>query len=78
MKNVPVIKLGLWQVSISVNTQTKQLHTENDVTYTIMNVPKHTIVARNKMDREYIFLFELQNKKSIAITMRSGIIFFLW
>ena len=31
---------GLWQTSISVNAQTKLLHTENDATYTILSVPK--------------------------------------
>ena len=77
MKSVPVTKLELWQISISVNTETKQLHPKNDATYTIINVPKQAIVAESQMDREYTFLFKFQNKKNIAIKMRSGIKFVL-
>ena len=57
--------------------QRKKLHTEINATYTHINVPKQAIVPQNKMDREYILLFKLSNKKNISIAIRSGITFVL-
>ena len=32
--------VGIWQSSVSVNAVTKDLHTEDDVTYTTITVPR--------------------------------------
>lgn len=40
LKRVAVSESGLWQTSIYINAQTKQMHTDNDVTYNVIHVPQ--------------------------------------
>ena len=75
LKQIPASKSGLWQTSISVNAQTKKLHTENDATYTIITVPKQEQSTQKNDKRQYTFLFKLQNKTNMCIKLRSGITF---
>ena len=66
---------GLWQTSISVNAQTKVMHTENDATYTVINVPKQDESMKKNKARQYTFLFKLRNNKNVCFKLRSGITF---
>ena len=56
-----------------MNFQTKVLHTENNATYTIINIPSQEDYAQKNNDRQYILLFKLHNKKYICLKLRSGI-----
>jgi len=75
LKEIPASSSGLWQTSISVNAQTKVLHTENDATYTVINVPDQQDNVKKNKARQYTFLFKLCNKKNICFKLRSGVTF---
>ena len=47
-------KAGLWQCTLSVNGVTEELHTEDDVTYTVIDVP---LQEKSKTGTKYHFLF---------------------
>ena len=75
LQKMPASSSGLWQTSISVNAQTKVLHTENDATYTVINVPNQEDDVKKNKARQYTFLFKLRNKKNICFKLCSGITF---
>ena len=58
LSKVSASKAGLLQTSDAVNSQTKQFHTENDSTYTIVNVPKQEKANKGKSTCEYKFDFK--------------------
>ena len=60
---------GIWQSTLSVNAITEELHTEDDVTYTVIDVP---IQTKSKIGTKYHFLFQLNNKYNLSIPMATG------
>jgi len=65
--------IGCWQSSICVNAETKELHTEQDVTYTLISVPNQ-VKSKESLVR-YDFLFSLTETQSIAIHLTPGVSF---
>ena len=49
-------KEGLWQCTLSVNGITEELHTEDDVTYTVIDVP---LQEKARLVQSIIFSFNL-------------------
>ena len=48
---------GLWMTAICLTCQTEKLHTEDDLTYTVISVPEQELT-----EHEPFFMFELMNK----------------
>ena len=51
---------GVWQTSVGVNAHTKHFHTENDSTYTVVNIIKQAKVNKGKDNRENLCIFKLK------------------
>ena len=64
---------GLWQSSVSVNAQTTKLHTENDMSYTLITVPRQKMSC--DILPEYNFLFELMDRETLGIKLDPGMSF---
>ena len=52
-----------------VNASTDKWHTENDVSYTLISVPKQDCLL------EYVFFIQLNSKQRIGIKMKQGVSF---
>ena len=63
-------KDGCWQTSLCVNAVTKQFHTEQDCTYTLISIPNQAL----NEDR-YDFIFKINPQKHICIQMIPGLSF---
>ena len=63
---------NLWQTSICVNSQTEQLHIENDCTYTIITIPRQD--SKNGK-QEYNFITQLMDNHDIGIKCDEGVSF---
>ena len=74
-REVQSSNLGLWQSSICVNAMTRIFHTEKDVTYTIISVPKQNLVCSDMKRKSTFFLFRLNNSNCLSIKMNPGISF---
>ena len=61
--------LGIWQSTLSVNAVTEELHTEDDVTYTVIDVP---LQKRSQTDIKYHFLFYINKKINLSLPMNPG------
>ena len=69
IEKTSVSEVGVWESTLSINAVTKHVHTEHDVTYTIIDVPSQ--VKRNKSN-QYHFLFQFSKKYNIGIPMNIG------
>ena len=61
---------GLWMTAICLTCQTEKLHTEDDLTYTVISVPEQELT-----EHEPFFMFELMNKFTLGIKMEAGLSF---
>ena len=61
--------LGIWKSTLAVNAVTKELHTEDDVTYTVIDVP---LQKKSPTDIKYHFLFHINNKINLSLPMNPG------
>ena len=61
---------GCWKTVICVNAQTKELHSEQDVTYTTIAVPK-----QKSLQSQYSFIFQINDAESISLLMNYGVHF---
>ena len=59
----------MWESTLSINAVTKHFHTEDDVTYTIIDIPSQ---AKRTKSNQYHFLFQFSKKYSIRIPMNIG------
>ena len=80
-KKVQTYNDGLWHSEVCINAITKDFHTENDASYTLISVPtqernndRSTFSNMNRKDT--FFLFELDSDNIFAIRMRDNISFF--
>ena len=67
LQEVASSKFGLWSSQLCVDAQTQILHTENDCTYTMIVTPR-----QENVDNDYEFIFQLNEFKSIGITMHNN------
>ena len=61
---------GCWKTVICINAQTNELHSEPDVTYTTITVPK-----QSKLQSKYSFVFKINDNDSICLLMNYGVHF---
>ena len=61
-------------MSRAVNAQTKQFHTENDCSYTLVTVTKQEKVTTGKGDREYLFVFKLKDGENFGVRLKYGVL----
>ena len=47
--------VGIWQPSVGINDVTKEMHTEDDVTYTTISVPRQEFDSK---DRHFYFMYQ--------------------
>ena len=73
LKRVESAKHGVWQSSVCVNAVTEKFHTENDCTSTVIVVPNQASLT-NK-DREFRFVFQLQQYMNVSFKLKHGISF---
>ena len=69
IEETSVLEVGVWESTLSINTVTKHFHTEDDVTYTIIDVPSQ---AKRTKSNQYHFLFQFSKKFNIGIPMHIG------
>ena len=76
LKDVKSVASGVWQSEVCVNSKTAILHTEEDVTYTLITVPKQCRIGNLKesQNRTY-FIFQINPKNNIAIHMNMKLSF---
>ena len=67
LKSVKTTSSSLWQSKVCINASTKNWHTENNISYTLVSVPKQDCT------KDDIFFFQLNEKQRIGIPMRAGI-----
>ena len=68
-KEVELSEIGIWKTVVTVNAYTKELHTEDDCTSTIIHVPNQEM----SMDiNTFHFQFALGEKHNIAIALQEG------
>ena len=63
---------GCWNVILSINAMTEQLHTENDCGYTVIKVPTQKLYCKLENIPEPVFIFHLNNKEQIALPLRTN------
>ena len=61
--------VGIWQSSVGINAVTKEMHTEDDVTYTTISVPRQEFVST---DRHYHFMFQFGQKYNVSLPLTGG------
>ena len=61
--------VGIWQSSVGINAVTKEMHTEDDVTYTTISVPRQEFVST---DRHYHFMFQFGQKYNVSLPLIAG------
>ena len=72
LKETEYSNFSIWKSVFCVNTETTQLHTEDDCSYTVITVPKQKAMIKK---REYKFMFALNDAHSIAIRMNEPLTF---
>ena len=73
LKRIEASKHGVWQSSVYVNAMTEKFHIEYDCTNTVIVVPKQPIVS--KKDKEYRFVFQIQEYMNVSFKSKYGISF---
>lgn len=53
-----------------VNGRTNEFYTENNLTYTVISIPKQEAVSKQK--HEYTFLFNVKERHNISIRLTAG------
>ena len=67
---------GVWHKQVSINATTSQFHTEKDVTYTMVSVPRQKTKGKTcDMRKDTVFLFQFNKKHNIGILMKQKISF---
>ena len=61
LKATKGIDNGIWMATIAINAQTTKFHSENDVTYTLVTVPKQCIKMNKGNRLQRIFLIYLND-----------------
>ena len=59
---------GCWKIVMCVNAQTKEIHFENDVTYTTITSPK-----QKALKSKYSFIFQVNENTKVMILINSGV-----
>ena len=59
---------GCWKTVICVNAQTRDLHSENDATYTTITSPN-----QRRLKSKYSFIFEVNETTKLKLLMNQGI-----
>ena len=72
IKRNSYFEYGIWKSVVSVNSQTKQLHTENDCSYSVITVPKQNAM---KKKRHYNFMYKLNGNECITLPMNDAMSF---
>ena len=66
LKEVYLKNSGIWKTSVTVDAYTKDFHTENDCTYTVIHVPMQVSLYKC---HAYHFQFALNEKHNISIPL---------
>lgn len=66
---------SMWNMSVCVNASTADFHTEKDVSYTLIAVPKQDHSMAKKMGNTYQFLFKLNENNCISFDLHPNISF---
>ena len=66
LQNDKLNEYGIWKSVIAINSETDELHTEHDCSYTVITVPKQDAMLS---ERHYNFLFSLNSSEYIALPM---------
>ena len=66
LKETPLSNAGIWKATIAIDGITKELHSEDDCTYTVIHVPKQENQGKYCV---YNFQFCLNSKQNIAIPL---------
>ena len=61
--------VGIWQSSVGINAVTKEMHTEDDVTYTTISVPRQENYSK---DRHYHFMYQFGQKCNVSLPLNAG------
>ena len=61
--------VGIWQSSLSINAVTKEMHTEDDVTYTTISVPRQEFDSK---DRKFHFMYQFSQKCNVSLPLIAG------
>ena len=69
LESVPSTSYSLWQTSICMNSLTREFHTEDDSSYTVIKNPNQ---EHQQKLIQYNFAFKLKNKYNVAIRMTPG------
>ena len=69
MKNILVIKCGIWSSRSSVNATTGLVYIENDCIYTLIYVP-----TQNKSVKRCQFIFQLNEDHITEVNMNEGLL----
>lgn len=72
MKEGFAAKDGCWQTSLCVNAVTKQYHTEQDCTYTLITVPNQLQDIEKKFTNRYDFIFKINDRQHISLHLTPG------
>ena len=63
LKRVETACRGCWNVILSINAMTEHLHTENDLGYTVIKVPRQKLDCKRENISVPVFIFQLNNKE---------------
>lgn len=66
---------SMWNMSVCVNASTADFHTEKDVSYTLIGVPKQDHSSTQNIGNTYQFLFKLNSNNCIALDLTPNISF---
>ena len=61
--------VGIWQSSVGINAVTKEMHTEDDVTYTTISVYRQEFDSK---DRHFHFMYQFGNKCNVSLPLIAG------
>ena len=66
---------GIWQCEVCCNAMTKLFHTEKDVTYTVISVPRQYSKSRLNRRQPTYFLLKLNDNKTVGIELLDDLSF---
>ena len=67
---------SMWNMIVCINASTADVHTEKDVSYTLIGVPKQDYSSSKKHGNTYQLLFRLNDNNCISLDLLPDISFF--
>ena len=69
-------KSGIWMATVALNAQTAIFHSEEDCTYTMVNVPHQSKVMNFCNIHQRIFLIKINDDTTVALPFNHNLSFF--